>query len=235
MAPRPRAKPTDYTGKLTLTGALAFLAFTLFGAGGGVNFDNLKPGTFPPFWTATSTGLPERARWEIRQDATAPSRTNVFQQVSGVASNEEFPLAIFDKVICRDGDLSVKFKIAANPRRMKAAGIVWRFQDPQNYYLLEFNVDERSVTPFRVQNGQLHPLPVLRGRRGDTGVSHDLRAGQWYAAKVIFRGNTIRVLFGNRQIFDAMDDSLSAPGKTGLWTRGGTVASFDDFRIDRKG
>jgi hypothetical protein len=43
------------------------------------------------------------------------------------------------------------------------------------------------------------------------------------------------VLFDNRQLFDAVDASLSTPGKTGLWTRGGTEASFDDFRIDRKG
>jgi hypothetical protein len=155
--------------------------------------------------------------------------------VSGVASSSEFPLAIFDKVVCRDGDLSVKFKIAANARRVKTAGIVWRYQDPQNYYLLNFSVDERNIGLFRVQNGQLHPLKVLHGRPGDTGVSHDLRTEQWYVAKVIFRGNSFHVLFGNRELFDALDDSLPAAGKTGLWTRGGTVASFDDFRIDRKG
>ncbi len=152
-----------------------------------------------------------------------------------MASNTEFPLAVFDKVICRDGDLSVKFKIAANARRVKAAGIVWRYQDPQNYYLLQFSVDERNLALFRVQNGQMHLVPVLRGHPGDIGVSHELHTDQWYVAKVIFRGKSIRVLFGNRQLFDALDDSLPTPGKTGLWTRGGTVASFDDFRIDRKG
>jgi hypothetical protein len=214
----------------------AFVSFTLFGLGSAtVNFDNLKPGAFPPFWTPAATGPTQSSRWEVQRDGSAPSRPNVFAQESGVAGNSEFPLAIFDKVICRDGDLSVKFKIAANARRVKTAGIVWRYQDPRNYYLLNFSVDERNIALFRVQNGQLHPIPVLHGRPGDIGVSHDLRTGQWYVAKVIFRGNSFHVFFGNRQLFDALDDSLPSAGKTGLWTRGGTVASFDDFRIDRKG
>ena len=154
--------------------------------------------------------------------------------MSGAGSNEDYPLAIYDRVVCRDGDLSVKFKIAANTRRVKAAGLVWRFQDPQNYYLLELSVDERNIALFRMQNGQLRPIPVARGH-GEIAVSHDLRAGQWYAAKVAFRGNAIHVFFDNRQLFDAIDSSPAVAGKTGLWTRGGTVASFDDFRIDRKG
>jgi hypothetical protein len=221
---------------LIFSPAAAFITFTLFGLGSvTVNFDNLNPGTFPPFWTPAETGPAQLSRWEVQRDSSAPSRPNVFTQETGVAANTEFPLAVFDKVVCRDGDLSVKFKIAANARRVKTAGIVWRYQDPRNYYLLNFSVDERNITLFRVLNGQLHPIPVLHGRPGDTGVSHDLRTGQWYVAKVIFRGNTFHVLFGNRQLFDALDDSLPTEGKTGLWTRGGTVASFDDFRIDRKG
>jgi hypothetical protein len=201
--------------------------------GATVNFDNLKPGAFPPFWTAT--GPTQVSRWEVQRDSSAPSRPNVLAQIPGVAGNSEFPLAVFDKVICRDGDLSVKFKIAAGKRRVKTAGIVWRYQDPRNYYLLNFNVDDRNIVLSRVQNGQVRPIPVLHGRPGDIGVSHDLRTGQWYVAKVIFRGNNFHVLFGNRELFDAWDDSLPTAGKTGIWTRGGTAASFDDFRIDRKG
>jgi len=215
--------------------AAAFLAFTIFGAPGAVNFDNLRPGTFPPWWTATPTNPSEPSRWMIWRDESAPTRPNVFAQTSAAVGNAEFPMAIFDKIVCRDGDLSVKFRISSGARTMKAAGLVWRFQDIRNYYLLEFSIDERMIALYRVQNGQLHPVPILHGRRADTGVSHDLRTNQWYAAKIIFRGNTFHVLFGNRQLFEATDDSLLNPGKTGLWTRGGTVASFDDFRIDRKG
>ncbi|HEX4276984.1 MAG TPA: hypothetical protein VHZ74_16620 [Bryobacteraceae bacterium] len=221
---------------LLTTAAAAFLTFGLFGIGGDtINFDNQKPGARPAYWGQTATRPAERPHWEIRLDSTAPSRPNVLSQVSPAANDSEFPLAVFDKVICRDGDLSVKFKIADGPGKIKTAGIVWRYQDQRNYYLLHFSVDEKNIVLFRVQNGQTHAIPVAGGQPGAFGVKHDLRTGQWYVAKVVFRGNNFRVLFGNRQLFQATDDTLDAPGKTGVWTRGGTIASFDDFRIDKKG
>jgi hypothetical protein len=221
---------------LTLSTVAAFISFSLFGFGGDtVSFENLKPGIFPPSWSSTATRSLEPSRWEIRLDSTAPSRPNVFAQVAGSASDSDFHLAVFDKVICRDGELSVKFKIASGPRKIKTAGIVWRYQDPRNYYLLHFSIDERNIVLFHVENGQAHAIPVAGGKAGGLGVTHDLRTGEWYVAKVIFRGTNFRVLFGNRQLFEGTDSSLSSPGRTGLWTRGGTIASFDDFRIDRKG
>ena len=214
--------------------AVGLISFTFFGSG-AVNFDKLRPGTVPPNWTLSSTGSTESARWEILFDKTAPSRGNVFSEMSGVSRDAESPLAVYDKVVCRDGDLSVKFKIVPNTRRGKAVGVVWRYQDPQNYYLLELSVDQRNIALYRIENGQRRPVPVLHGRAGDVGVSHDLRTGKWYETKVMFRGDRFKVLFDNRELFNAVDDSLQVPGKTGLWTRGGTVASFDDYRIDRKG
>lgn len=208
--------------------AAAFLiAFNFFGLGGdSVNFDNQKSGRPPVGWTLTATRTTLIPRWEVLQDSTAPSRPNVLEQLSTTFTAPEFPLAIFDKTICRDGDLSVKFKIAAGPRRIKRAGMVWRYQDPRNYYLLRFSVDEGKIGLFHVQDGQIRAIPLP--------VPHDLRTGQWYVAKVSFRNSHFHVLFGNRQLFDATDDALTAPGKTGLWTQSGTVASFDDFRIEKK-
>ena len=214
----------------------AFLSFSVFGFGGDtVNFDRLKPGAFPPFWTATANRPNGSAKWEILLDANAPSRPNVFVKTPNQVTDSDFPMAVFDRVVCRDGELSVKFKIATGARRIKTAGIIWRFQDPRNYYLLHFSVDEKNIVLFRVQDGQVKPIPVKGPRTAGLGVEHDLKAGQWYVAKVAFKGNNIRVFFDNRQLFEAVDDSLPFPGKTGLWTRGGTEAAFDDFRIERKG
>jgi hypothetical protein len=221
---------------LILSIAAAFVSLGIFGIGGDtVDFDNQKLGALPPNWTAAATRPVEPPHWDVRLDATAPSRPNVMAQVSAAAGDSEFPMALYDKVVCRDGDLSVKFKIASGPRKIKTAGIVWRYQDPLNYYLLHFSVDEKNIALFRVQNGQARAVPVVGAKTSRVGVSHELKTGQWYVAKVIFRGKNFRVLFGNRQLFEAVDDSLDAAGMTGLWTRGGTVASFDDFRIDKKG
>jgi hypothetical protein len=217
------------------SGLILFVSFGLFNFNSAtIDFDNQQPGSMPPYWTSTATRRAEPPRWEIARDRSAPSRPNVFAQVSTAGGESEFPLAVFDKVICRDGDLSVKFRISPGERRIQTAGIVWRYQDERNYYLLHFSVDEKNIALFHVENGQAHPVPVIGGRPGRIGVSHELRTGQWYVAKVIFRGSHFRVLFGNRQLFEAEDDSIIRAGKTALWSRAGTVVHFDDFRIDKK-
>ena len=212
----------------------AFLAFHFFGFGGStVNFDNVKVEKMPPYWTAAVTHAGPAPRWEVEHDRTAPSHQNVFAQVSTTGTPYEIPLAIFDKVEARDGDLSVKFKIASG-RRGDGAGMVWRYQDPGNYYLLRFSSGEKNISLFRMQNGQARAIPVVGGRPGESSVYHEIRMGQWYVAKVSYRGPHIRVLFGNRTLFEVVDDSLLNEGKTGLCTRAGTVAEFDDFRIEKK-
>jgi hypothetical protein len=204
-----------------------------------INFDAVKPGVAPPNWTFVSAIGAPRARWEVRYDPSAPSRGNVLEPISGNSRESESPVAIFDKVVCLDGDLSVKFKIEGHGKG-RSAGIVWRYQDPANYYLLHFSADEKNIALFRVKDGHSAPVPVtVEGSvvpepTGRSGVYHDIQLGQWYVVKVAFRGPKMRVFFGNRRLFDAEDPTFNGAGKTGVWTHGKTTAAFDDFRIEKK-
>ncbi|HZL55852.1 MAG TPA: hypothetical protein VFC21_02155 [Bryobacteraceae bacterium] len=213
-------------------GAVAVLVIWGFGAD-NVNFDAVKPGTAPPNWTFLSNRPADRARWEVRFDPSAPSRGNVLEKDGGGMAEADYPLAVFDKVICHDGDLSVKFRIDGGSR-IRTAGLVWRFVDLNNYYLLHFSVDQRNIALLRVLNGKIEQIPVTSDKLVLKTIAHDIGVGQWYVTKVSFRGDHIRAFFGNRVLFDASDEGLMAAGKTGVWTRGRTMASFDDFRIDRK-
>jgi hypothetical protein len=224
----------------TLSGAVALLGILGLGNDSSVNFDAVKPGVAPPNWSFVSArGVPHGA-WEVRYDPSAPSRGNVLEKVTGGSAGSESPVAIFDKVICRDGELSVKFKIEGRGRG-RSAGVVWRYQDSDNYDLLHFNVDEKRIGLYRVRNGKSESVRVLPDRRsgpailpGGPDIYHDVRLGQWYVAKVIFRGPNIRVFVGNRRLFDAEDSTAGTAGKAGVWTQGRTTASFDDFRIEKK-
>jgi len=214
--------------------AAAIVALSFFGLGAdNSNFDDVVPPSMPPGWTATATREARAPHWGVIREMSAPSRPNVFAQTSTAPGLSEFPMAIFDRVICQDADLGVKFNITSHGRN-HTAGLVWRYQDENNYYFLHFSVDQKNIVLFRMENGKAIPIPVPGAKPGTLGVAHDLRADQWYVVKVIIRGPHVRVLFGNRLLFDVTDDSLPTPGKTGLWTRGGTVAWFDDFRLDKK-
>lgn len=213
-------------------GAVAVLAIWGFGTD-GVNFDAVKPGTVPPNWTFFSSKPTNHVKWEVRFDPSAPSRGNVLQKDAGGIVEADYPMAVFDKVICKDGDLTVKFRIDGGGR-IRTAGIVWRFIDPNNYYLLHFSVDQKNIALLRVVGGNIQPVPVLSDKLTLNTMAHDIGLHQWYVAKVSFRGDRIRGFFGNRELFEASDTGLMQPGKTGVWTRGRTTASFDDFKIDKK-
>lgn len=211
----------------------ALLIFGLFGSAETVNFDSLTTGTTPPYWTATMTHTGKPAHWAVAPDPSAPSRRNVFAQLSSEGGRGRLPLAIYDRVQCRDGDLSTKFKIVRG-RENATAGLVWRFQNPDNYYYLHFSADEQNIGFYHMENGHSHVIPVLSGNNRTGVVPHELHAQQWYVVRVQFKGSHVKVWFGNRKLFEAEDTSITNSGKTGLWTRGDTVAYFDDFHIDKK-
>src|SRR5258708_7811931 len=156
-----------------------------------INFDAVKPGVAPPNWTFVSALGGPRARWEVRYDPSAPSRGNVLEQVNGSSKDTESPVAIFDKIVCRDGGLSVKFKIEGHGRG-RSAGIVWRYQDPSNYSLLHFSADEKDIALFRVKDSLSERVELFaEGKSIGLKVSHNIQLGQWYVAKVSFRGPKI--------------------------------------------
>jgi hypothetical protein len=182
----------------------------------------------PAGWSA-----PAAHEWEVRSDTTAPSHPNVFQ--GSVAAGESVPpLAVFDKVTCLDGDLSVKFRIDGR-QHGNAAGVLWRYQDPKNYYLLTLSADDKNIVLQRIHDGVASVIATSGGKPASVGVSEDIRPGQWHVIKVSFSGPKVQVFFGNRSIFTAQDSGILNPGRTGLWAKGANGAAFDDFRIDKKG
>jgi hypothetical protein len=124
---------------LALTGAVAASAET-------INFDNVKPGALPPGWASAMTHNGGAPRWDVRSDDTAPSKPNVLAQLSDDRTSGRFPLAIYEKASVKDGEVSVKCKPISG-RGDQACGIVWRYRDPNNYYIVRSNALEGSVAP----------------------------------------------------------------------------------------
>lgn len=213
-----------------LSNLVTAAALILLGSGAqSVNYDAVRQGQLPPGWSA-----PAPREWAVRSDKSAPSHPNVFQGAAGAGGQSEPPLALFDKVVCLDGDLSVKFRIDGR-QRGNAAGIIWRYLDSNNYYLLSLSADDKDIVLQRVRNGVAGVIRTSGGKRADVGVAEDVKPDQWHVVKVIFRGPKVQVLFGNRSLFTAEDSGILTPGKTGLWAKGANGAAFDDFRIDKKG
>jgi len=196
-----------------------------------INFDSAKPGSVPLGWTIASiTG--SAPKWEIVKDPSAPSPPYVFAQISNDTVRSRCPLAILNKISVKDGDLSVKVKPVSG-KEDRTGGLVWRYRDPGNYYLLRANALENTIILYKVEDGKRSPL-ASRGAPASFGVKHPVPANEWSVLKVQFRGPLFSVYFNHRRLFEVQDATFRQPGKVGLWTKADSVTYFDDFRIAAK-
>lgn len=215
---------------------LAFIlaSWGLFGRGDNVDFDSLKAGSTPADWSTVVTHRGEPGHWVVQPDATAPSRPNVLAQLSPDRNRFRFALALYDKGYCKNGDLSVNLKVVSG-KLEQTAGLVWRYQDANNYYSLHVSANEDTIGIFRVTDGKSVPVARLTpGLKTSSQVSHRIDPQEWNVVRVSFRDAHIIVFFDHRKVMEADDATIQKPGKAGVWTKGDTVAYFDDFRLDKK-
>jgi hypothetical protein len=195
-----------------------------------IRFDSAKPGSLPAGWTVVMTHAGGAPKWEVRKDASAPSKPNVLAQVSADGTDTRFPMAILDRANCRDGEVSVKFKTVAG-KSEQTAGLVWRYRDANNYYLVRANALENNIVMYKVEGGN-RILLAPRGKPPKTnGVRHRIPARTWSILKVSFRKSRFEVYFDHRKVFEAEDFTFAQAGKVGLWTNADSVTYFDDFQV----
>jgi hypothetical protein len=187
-----------------------------------VNFDTCPLGRTPPGWTVAMTDRGGPPRWEVLKDQSAPTQPYVLGQVSRDSAKMRLPLAIFDEVNLRDGDVSVRIKPVSG-HEDPGGGLVWRYRDANNYYLVRANARANSVSVFKVENGRRIPLLA--------GVKHEIPLNGWCILKVSARGPRFQVYLDHRRILQGTDTTFTGAGKVGLCTDADSVMYFDDFRV----
>lgn len=196
----------------------------LLAAGGRViDFDALPVGALPPGWSVAMDSQGAPPRWEVRKDQTAPTQPYVLAQVSNDQAGDRFPLAILEGVALRDGDVSVRIKPVAG-RDDQAGGLVWRYRDARNYYVVRANAVDKTVAVWRVQDGQ--PSAIL------ATAKHEIPANAWSILKISARGAKFQVYVDHRRVLEGQDTAFTGPGKVGLCTVAESEVYFDDFRVN---
>ncbi|HEV3329696.1 MAG TPA: hypothetical protein VG096_01865 [Bryobacteraceae bacterium] len=195
-----------------------------------VNFDRGPLGKMPPGWTAAMTNRGAAPQWEIRKDPSAPTQPYVFAQISTDPNRDRLPLAIFDSVSLRDADISVRLK-AVSGREDQGGGLVFRYLDEKNYYVVRADALHDDVALYKIENGRCSPI-VPRGQPpSQVGVKRDFLPNTWHILKVSVRGNRFQVYVNHRRILQVEDSTYRGPGKVGLSTKADSVTYFDDFRV----
>jgi hypothetical protein len=206
------------------------LAVLLQGVAHGevIRFDRAEPGSLPAGWTIAMTHAGGPPKWQIVRDETAGHPQMVFAQISRDRTAGRFPLAIWNGAMIRNGEASVAFK-AVEGNIDRAAGIVWRYQDPNNYYIVRANALENNVVLYKVEAGtRLSIAPKGLPSRA-YGVKHEVPIQRWNLLRVVFNESLFTVFLNGERLFDAEDRTFKEAGKVGLWTKADSVTYFADF------
>jgi len=194
-----------------------------------VDFEGMPVGSAPNGWTITKTDGGADPRWEIVADSTSPAGARVLAQLSEDATSQRFPLAIHPGGPMKNGAVSVRFKpVSGNVDR--AAGLVWRYLDENNYYLVRANALEGNVVLYKVEGGRRTSLAPV-GKRGEYGVEQPIPAERWSTLRVAFMGSRFVVSFDDQSLFEVEDATFEGPGRVGVWTKADSVTYFDGFEL----
>ena len=141
--------------------------------------------------------------------------------MSADKTSYRFPLCIYDRVVAMDVEVSVTFKPVSGTVD-QAAGLVSRYRDRNNYYIVRANALEDNVRLYKVEGGK---------RRQFAGVNVHVPANQWQTLTLEVRGAHFRVFLNHTLLFAADDATFKEAGKVGLWTKADSVTYFDNLTV----
>jgi hypothetical protein len=175
------------------------------------------------FAQTAKTGVP--GRWVVQQDGGA----KCLAQTDADSTRSRFPLAVVSDMSAADVDLFVRFKPISG-RVDQAAGLVWRYQNEDNYYLVRANALEGNVVAYKVQNGRRIDLPV-KGEGRTYGKKASVPSQQWSTLRIVANGPRTEVYLNGNKLYEVEDTTFTGPGKVGVWTKADSVTRFDDLTV----
>ena len=178
------------------------------------------------FGYTAKVGAP--GKWVVQAEGT----NKYLAQIDADNTRSRFPVAVLSDITAADVDLSVRFKPISG-RVDQAAGLVWRFQNEDNYYIVRANALEDNVVLYKVEKGTRTDLPV-KGEGRTYGKKAEVPSGQWSRLRVVATGTRFEVYVNGSKLYEVEDTTFGQAGKVGVWTKADSVTQFDDLTITTK-
>lgn len=209
---------------LIAAGACAFLAVASHAADTVLSFAKSDLGKLPTGWSAAKTGSGEGSKWSVVADDTTPSKSGVALAQTSEGPDPLFNLCVADKTsFGRNITIKVAFKVVGG-KIDQGGGPVWLYQDANNYYLARMNPLEDNLRVYHVVNGKRTMLA--------TQSKVKAKPDGWHTLEVRHVGDKITVTFdGDKAKIEAIDATLTKPGRFGLWTKADAQTRFDRVTV----
>lgn len=170
--------------------------------------------------TQGMTGIGRPPDWRAIADPDGPDGWTL-AETAGDPTDLRFPLCISEQAVTRDVDATLRFKPLSGSRA-RVAGLMFRAQSANDYYVVRANALEDNVRLYRMVNGR---------RSQFAGADAKVPSGKWQELRLVARGSRFEVFLDGKSLYSATDTTLSAAGRVALWTKADSVTRFDDLRI----
>jgi hypothetical protein len=191
----------------------------------GFTFGKDDVGKVPSGWKADKTGKGEGSVWKVVADNTAPSKKGYALAQTAEGPSPLFNLCVAEGTNYQDVEVSVAFK-AIKGKIDQGGGIVWRYQDANNYYIARMNPLESNYRVYKVVAGKRTQLETKEGLK--------IPAGEWHTLKIKMTGDQIECYLDDEKELEAKDATIKGAGQVGLWTKADAQTHFDEFRVSGK-
>jgi hypothetical protein len=209
------------------------IAATVGAAERKLDLSQTAEGQLPPGFRSTVMGAGGPGEWKVFLDAMpsameslsgkAPVVTGrtVVAQVSQNPADERFPMLVLQDEVFTDFTLTTRVKMVAG-KTEQMAGVVFRFLDETNYYVVRASALGNTFRFYKVVNGT----------RGDLiGPEIPIPTNVWHEITVQCAGNRIHCLLNGKEVIPPLTDNSFTRGKIGFWTKSDSVSYFADTRI----
>ncbi|NLH15767.1 MAG: hypothetical protein GX455_04245 [Phycisphaerae bacterium] len=184
--------------------------------------ENDAIGSLPADWEVAETnGTGTPAVWEIIPDKTAADGQKALAITRTQNAGRTFNMLVHRDISVGDVLFIVKVK-AVSGKEDQGGGPVWRYQDNNNYYIARWNPLENNFRLYVVKDGK-------RKQLGSVDVQAD--SATWHTIRIDHSRDLIRATFDRDHLIEIRDDTLSAAGRIGLWTKADAATAFDSLQI----
>lgn len=199
-----------------------------------IDFSDFATGSTPTNFTAALSGSGQPGSWKVVMDEVPPllapltdrapsvTRRAVLAQTSQDATDEHFPLFVYDGETFKNFKFTTRFKIVSGTAE-QMAGLVFRYQNPTNFYVVRASALGRNVRFYKMVDGV---------RSDPIGPQLEISTNTWHTLAVQCHGNEITCWFDDQLVMPPLQDNTFTAGKVGFWTKSDAVSYFGDPVIE---
>ena len=231
-------RPEGFWGKSRLASLLLVACgFSAAGAEITLDFNQFAAGQTPTNFSSTLAGDGQPGDWKVISDALPSPSTSlipgvaptpleethgVLAQLSQDPTDEHFPMFIYNGQTFRKFNVTTQFKIVSGAAE-EMAGIVFRYQNESNFYVVRASALGHNLRFYKVVNG-------VRGNL--LGPEMEITTNVWHSLSIACDGDQITVWYDGNLAFPTLQDTSFAEGRIGFWTKSDSVSYFGNTTID---